>query len=290
MDHPHYPYAPSPERPAMAWPGGGRLAVMVLLHLEYWELDPPPGALADPRFQPGFGSFDPDYRTWSLREYGARVGMKRLLDLLDVLEMPASVAVDAMAARRYAPLLAEIVGRGHEIVAHGRGARRMISSRMTKDEERDHIRDSLDALEAACGVRPTGWLSQDFGHSAHTPQRLAEAGLSYGLDWPNDDRPYWLSTRPALLSIPAQVEWDDANLWSRKVAPWRYPELIADAAEGLAADGEGRILILALRPWISGVPFRFKYVAEALRALAGQGHWRATAGQIAAAFRASSPA
>lgn len=284
MDHPHYRYQPSPERPVVAWPGGAPLAVFVLLHLEYWEIDAPPGDLSDPRFQPGFGSFHPDYRTWSLREYGARVGMERILRLLDALDMRASVAVDVRAARHYAPVIEQIVRGGHEIVAHGQGARRMMSSRMSVDEQRTFVAESLNGLEEACGVRPTGWLSQDFGHSADTPQILAEAGLRYALDWPNDDRPYCLETTPAMVSIPAQVEWDDANLWARKVPPWRYPEMITDAAQALAAEGGGRLLGVSLRPWISGAPFRFKYVAEALRHLHAGGHWHATAGEMAQAW------
>ncbi len=47
MDHPHYPFSPLPARPVLHWPKGERVALWVLLHLEYRELDPPVDAVRD---------------------------------------------------------------------------------------------------------------------------------------------------------------------------------------------------------------------------------------------------
>ena len=83
MDHPHHPFWPMPKRPRLAWPDGARVAYWVLLHLEYWELDPPEDAVRDPRFSGEFGSYFPDYRSWTQRDYGNRVGIYRLMRALD---------------------------------------------------------------------------------------------------------------------------------------------------------------------------------------------------------------
>ena len=59
MDHDLYRYSPLPERPKLTWPNGERLAFFVLLHLEYWELEPPEGSHLDPRFKGPRGDFFP---------------------------------------------------------------------------------------------------------------------------------------------------------------------------------------------------------------------------------------
>ena len=82
MDHDIYPFAPLPARPPFSLPGGERIAFYVLLHLEYWELLPSEDAYRDPRFKNEFGNFFPEYRVWTYREYGARVGVFRILDIL----------------------------------------------------------------------------------------------------------------------------------------------------------------------------------------------------------------
>ena len=95
MDHPHHPYWPLPKRERLTWPDGSRLAFWVLLHLEYWELEPPADAIRDPRFIGEFGSYYPDYRTWTQRDYGNRVGIFRVLELLDRYGLKVTVAANA---------------------------------------------------------------------------------------------------------------------------------------------------------------------------------------------------
>src|SRR5262245_38905623 len=106
MDNPWDDYAPFPMRPRLTWTRNARVAFFVLLHLEYWELMPAEDSHRDPRHVSEFGSFRPDYRTWTQREYGNRIGIFRVLDVLDRYQVRAGVAVNAMAAERY-PFLIE---------------------------------------------------------------------------------------------------------------------------------------------------------------------------------------
>jgi peptidoglycan/xylan/chitin deacetylase (PgdA/CDA1 family) len=285
MDHPHYRYSPLPARPRWTWPNGARLAVCVLLYLEHWELQPPEGAHRDPRYVGEFGSWFPDYRTWTQREYGNRVGVFRVLEVLDALRIVPAVPVNAMAIERYPRLVYELGRRGAEFLGHGISASRMLTSRLTEAEERDVIGQSLDAIEHATGARPRGWVSPDFGESTRTPQLLAEVGLRYVLDWPNDDQPYRLTTAPPLVSIPNQSEWDDVQLlWLRRIAMPRYPALLAQACAALCAEGEqsARVLTIGLHPWLVGMASRVRYLREALEAITGrEGVWFAAPGEIA---------
>jgi hypothetical protein len=149
MDHPHYPFSPLPQRPLLRWPDGARVAFWVLLHLEYWEMEPPADAYRDPRFVGEFGSFSPDFRTWSQREYGNRIGIFRLLEVLDRYGIKATVAANAEACTRYPNLIDEVRRRHWELVAHGTHATRMITSQMSEVEERAHIAAAIDAVALA---------------------------------------------------------------------------------------------------------------------------------------------
>ena len=290
MDHGHYRFEPMPARPSLRWPDGARVAFWVLLHLEYWELDPPPGAVRDPRLDGEMGSYFPDYRNYSQREYGHRVGIFRVLDVLDRLGLAATVAANAAALERYPYLVEACRRRGWEFAAHGTHATRMITSRMGEAEERAVIAEAIAAVEGATGRRPAGWLGQDYGESPRTPRLLAEAGLAYVMDWPNDDQPYRMTTEPPLVAVPTHPEWDDVQaLWLRRVPMPRYPDLISDAFETLYAEGaaSGRLFEVGIHPWLLGQAHRIRYLDEALGRIATRpGVWRTTAGEIAAWFAA----
>jgi len=283
MDHPHYPFRPLATAQPIPWPGNARIALVVLLHLEYWQLATDQGVEKDRRFVGEYGSFTPDYRTWSQREYGNRVGIARVLPVLDKYRLKLTVPVNAACIDRHAVLVDELKQREAEFVGHGTAANHLISSRMDETQERDVIRQSLDAVERGTGTRPRGWAGQDAGESARTPWLLAEQGLDYVLDWPNDDAPYLMTTRPnPLVSLPRQPEWDDVEqMWLRRIAAARYADLLVEAFETLHGEG-GRIFVLSLHPWLIGMAHRIRYLDAALaRITAFDGVWNATAADVA---------
>ncbi len=287
MDHAHYPYLPTPARARVAWPNDARLAACVVLYAEDWELAPPPDARRDPRFDDAAGYFAPDYRTHSWREYGNRIGIFRVLELLGRLQLPCTVALNASLCHRMPALVEALLSRGCEIAGHGTHATRMLSSAMDEPAERAAIAACLDTIEAATGTRPVGWIGQDYGESHRTPGLLAEAGLHYVADWPNDDQPYLM--QGGLVSLPNQAEWDDVQLlWHRRVPLQRYPALVAEAFRVLLAEGgsSGRFFGLHVHPWLLGAPHRFARLVTTLTALrAAPGVWWTTQGAVAAHVR-----
>ena len=82
-DHSHYDWKPLTKRAPIDWPEGAKIAVSAYVYLEYMELDPPADAVADPRFAGALGSFYPDFQNYSRREFGNRVGIFRVLDILE---------------------------------------------------------------------------------------------------------------------------------------------------------------------------------------------------------------
>jgi len=285
MDNPWYDYVPFPKRPRLSWPKNARVAFYVVLHLEYYELQPAEDSLKDSRFVGEFGNYSPDYRTWTQREYGNRTGIFRVLDVLDRYQIKAGVAVNAMAAERYPFLIEQCRKRGYEFIAHGISANRMLSSKMSEAEEKAEIATSIAAIEKAAGVKPAGWLGQEYGESQRTPQLLADAGLDYVLDWPNDDQPYAMKVGRKFVSMPNQPEWDDVQqLWLRRINTPRYPDIVADAFELLHREG-GQVFNLSIHPWLMGMAHRIKYLDEALRRIERFGNiWQATPGEVAAYY------
>lgn len=290
MDHGHYAFAALPDRAPLVWPGGARLAYCVFLYLEYWEVDAPKDAVTDPRMKDSVAPFYPDYRTSTRMEYGNRVGIFRLLDLLDDHGLKVTVPVNAMALERYPYLVEACLKRGYELAAHGVSANRMLSSKMSADEEREAIGTCVEAIERVSGARPSGWIGQDYGQSARTPKVLADAGLDYVCDWPNDDQPYAMSyTNPhsgrRLISLPNQAEWDDVQmLWHRRVETPSYPAIVTEAFDVLLAEG-GRYFGLHVHPWLFGMPYRTRYLDATLARLAARPDvWQTTANTVARHF------
>jgi len=288
MDHPHYRYSPLPARPRLVWPDDARLAVTVYLHLEYFSMAQGPSIVRDPRYN---SRAWPDVLHHSWFEYGNRVGIFRILDVLREHGVRITVPANAVAAERNPRVVEQLAELGAEFIGHGLTATEMQSSRMSAAEEAKFIAESARRLEVATGARPRGWMSQDYGTSTNTPRLIAEAGFDYCADWANDDQPYWMAY-PGLVSVPNHLLWNDIfTVWDRYVPLVHYPDLIAAGGRRLAEEGasSGRFMSIGLHPWIMGASHRIKYLEMALADLATvPGIWFATAGEVAAHFAATS--
>jgi hypothetical protein len=125
--------------------------------------------------------------------------------------------------------------------------------------------------------------------TVNTPELLAELGLSYVLDWTNDDQPYPL-TVPGMISVPYTVELNDLLVFARGVTGPEYVRMVRDQYEQLRADAadSGRVLALALHPFVIGQAFRAKYLDQALEFLTAQPDvWLTTSDEIAEHYRRS---
>ena len=114
----------------------------------------------------------------------------------------------------------------------------MITSRMTEEEERAYIDESIAALREASGRSPRGWAGPEYGESARTPQLLAQAGIRYVCDWANDEQPYRMKTDTGeLYALPVMVELDDAfALRDRRFRVDEYCQQLKDAFDALYED------------------------------------------------------
>ncbi len=202
--------------------------------------------------------------------------------------------MDVLTAQNYPFLVRHCQSRGCEIIGHGMSVSRIITSNMSEDEEREYIRTSVNDLAGATGSPPRGWLGPEYGESARTPGLLEEPAIRYVCDWTNDEQPYPMKTpQGELLALPVMLPLDDVNaLWDRHISIGRYVQMMKDSFDTVYREGEtnGHVMVLHLRPWLTGQPFRVRYLSEALAYIMGhQGVWAATGSEIVDWYRSNPP-
>ncbi len=273
-DHDLYAYSALPQRQALLWPGGKSVAVWFCVSLEWFPIIP-----ADKPFRaPGhMQTAYPDYRHYTARDYGNRVGIYRLLDAFAKHDIRVSVASNAAIAQRYPGLIRDIVAAGHELIAHTTDMNGTIASTLDESDERALIAESIMALEAASGQAPKGWLSIARSQSWNTHSLLKEAGITYCCDWVNDELPWRFGAENSggLINLPLNHELSDRQILNvQQQTIDSYAEQILDAHDWLAREaassGGGRMLPLHLTPYITGLPYRMDAFEGLLAALAGR--------------------
>jgi hypothetical protein len=253
-DHELYAWSNMHARPPVTWPQGS-VAVWLCVSLEWFPIIPggpftAPGHMVTPY---------PDYRHYTARDYGNRVGAWRLLEAFARHGVKASFATNAAIAERYPELVSAVIADGHEVIAHSTDMNGTIDSTLGLEAERALIAEAMARIAAASGVRPTGWLSIARQQSFATLDILKDEGLSYCCDWVNDELPYRFAN--GLINLPLNHELSDRQIITvQQKSAESWAESMGDAfawlAREAAASGGGRMLPIHLTPYIIGLPYR----------------------------------
>lgn len=278
-DHGRYGYTPITQRADYTWPGGKRLAVYIGLNLEHFAFGEGLGAELAP------SGPQPDVLNYAWRDYGNRVGAWRMRDLLDALDMPASVIANS-AMYGYAPdLMSAFRDRGDEVVGHGRTNSER-QSVLERDQEATLIAEATQILTRAEKVAPKGWLSPWIAESLQTPDLLAEAGYGYTLNWCMDDQPVWMQTSAGrILAIPYPQEVNDIpSIVARKDGAADFADMIIDNFDEMLDQSAQQPLVMgiALHPYLVGQPYRLRHLRRALTHIANHRYdiWLTRSGAI----------
>jgi peptidoglycan/xylan/chitin deacetylase (PgdA/CDA1 family) len=225
-----------------SWPGGARVAVLL--------------------------SFDVDNETISIRfgesnagslsqqQYGARVGLERIVKLLDAHKIPATFFIPSVSLA-ITPSMANVIKRSgrHEFGVHG--WIHEMNTTLPDSAERALVKKALAELTQMTGTRPTGYRAPSWNFSPNTLSILRELGFRYESSLMADDRPYELlqNGKPTgLVEIP--VEWilDDAPLFDPRGERYSPPREVARVwmDEFDKAYEEGTMFVLTMHPHISG--------------------------------------
>jgi len=293
MDHERYEWSMLPQRLPVAWPGEARIALWIVPALEWFPLD----MQGKPFKAPGaMQTAYPDFRHYTLRDYGNRVGIFRIMQALERHDLRASVAMNAAVAVRYPALLQACVQRGWEVIANGLDMDHLHHGGLAEEDERALIAQTLSILRQASGQPVTGWLSPAKSQSWNTPDLLREAGIEYACDWVNDDMPYAMNTRAGTLhAMPHPIDIDDSTiLVQNHHTEDDFRDQLIDQFDLLyreARPGNGRVMAISLHPWVIGQPYRIRALEEALAHIVRHpGVWSATGGEILQAWKAQQPA
>ena len=267
-------WSPIVDRPQLRWPGGESVALLVVVNLEHYDWEHHEGSFSPAEIPGRRGNPPrPDYQVTTWHEYGNRIGVFRVMEILDELGIKANVAMDTVTAVHHPYVVQECVKRNWEFVGHGIAVTRMISSCMTATEERNYIKETLEVLRRKTGQSVDGWFGPEYGESHRTPSLLIEQGIQYVFDWVNDEQPYQLfdGTR-SLVALPVYLDLDDLHaLWHKRLPVGKYLEMIKQGFDVLERDGKNnaRLLVLNLHPWYIGQPHRITYLKEALSYIVG---------------------
>lgn len=281
MENRLFDYSPIVEREPIHWPGGARVAFYVGLNVEHFLVDRPSTSINTIT-----AGQVPDPLNYGWRDYGPRVAIWRMIEVFDRHGIRPSVLLNADVAERYPQIIEAGRSRDWAWLAHGRNNSTLQSD--VAADERTYLADVVETIEKATGKRPRGWLGPALSETFETPSLLAELGVGYVLDWTNDDQPYRLNV-PGMLSVPYPIELNDLTLFTMHgLSGADFVQAVSDQLDQLHADsaGSGRVMALALHPFVTGQPFRTRYLDQALAYVAAHPDvWLTTSDEIAEHYR-----
>lgn len=277
-------HSPLPARPPLRWPGGARVALWVAPNIEHYEYLPEKIRVRNPWPRVPH----PDILGYGLRDYGNRVGVWRLMEVFDRFQLPVTVSLSMAVLDMYPDIAEAMMKREWEFMSHGLYNTRYHWN-MSEAEEREAIEECQAIHLRHTGKRLAGWFSPAASNTRLTPDLVAESGIRYLCDLYHDDQPTPIRVRSGqLTSLPYSMEINDSIAWRRGQEAEAFAQKIRDEFDTLYAEGEvhGRVMNIAVHPFIMGQPHRIEALAKALDYILGHdGVWCATGAQIVDWYR-----
>lgn len=226
------------------------------------------------------------------QSYGPRVGVPRLLRMLQRQDIRATFFVPGFTAESYPDTVKAIIDGGHEIGHHGYLHEPMQG--IDAATELGYLDRGLDALDKVAGIRPVGYRAPWWETNWHTPGLLEQRGFLYDSSLLDGDKPYRFAVAPGatetLIEIPVDWALDD---WEQYAF---YPGVTGSGViespakvlemwtlEAQAHHLEGGCFVLTNHPFISGRPSKavaLERLVETVKAMDGM--WVTTLADIAA--------
>jgi putative urate catabolism protein len=277
------------------WPGGARLALSFVLNYEEGaENTPLEGDPASEAFLHEVVGAPPtvgrrNLNTESMFEYGSRAGFWRIHRLFTKHGLPLTVYGVGQALERNPQNARAMVEAGWEVASHG--WRWIDYMEMPEDEEREHIRRAIEAIERTTGSPPVGWYTGRIGDN--TRRLVAEAGeFLYQSDSYADELPYWVeeSGKPVLI-LPYTLDVNDFKfmLVNGFVTADDFFQYARDSLDQLREEG-GRMMTVGLHCRTIGRPGRARGLDRFLGYVREHDDvWVTTRAEIARHWRATHP-
>jgi allantoinase len=261
-EHGRFEYSAIAKRPKWELPNGARVAVWITPNVEHFHFDKPAMSLT-----PMTAGLRPDVLNYAWRDYGARVGIWRIMEILERQGFIATAALNSEVCSQYPAIIEEGNRLGWEWMAHGENNSSLFTG-MPEDAERPIIKKVLETITKSVGKKPRGWLGPALTETDNTLDLLAEAGIEYVADWCNDEQPYFMKTRHgSIVAIPYTLEIGDIPAFLQHGSSGEdFYKMIVDQFDTMYEDGkkQPRVFCIALHPFLVGHPFRARHLERAL--------------------------
>ena len=284
-----FPFSGIDERPPLKWPNGAKVAFWVVPNIEIFHLD-----LAmpnDSQARPSGREPVPMVREWAQRDFGNRVGVWRVMRVLERHGMRATAALNSDLCEAMPSIVRRAADLGWEFIGHGMTNGQRVNE-IPPEREAELVRTVFDTIERSTGTRPIGWLGAGLQETWNTLDYLLDNGCRYVADWVNDDQPYMMNVdgRP-LVSLPYSFELNDsAAFWRNKQSGPEFERMMRDALDVLLEEGaeSGRVMCLSLHPFIIGQAHRIGVLDRCLKQILSHPDvWPATGQEIMEAWIAA---
>ncbi len=274
-------YSPIIDRPPVKWPNGARVALWIAPNVEFYEFQPDRNPYRDQWSR----TPHPDVMGYSYRDQGNRTAFWRMLEVFDQHQVRATVSINVAVLEHFPQIRDAMVARDWDYMSHGVYNTRLLYG-MTIEDEREFYRFTSEVIERHTGKRLKGMLGPAFSATPNTPNLMAEAGLIYHVDWFIDDQPFPINVEAGVLcGVPYSRHLNDALLFNRPVYEADdFVQMCKDQFDVLYEEGatSGRVMCVALHPYLIGQPHRAGYLDEILGyVLSHDGVWATTADEIA---------
>jgi peptidoglycan/xylan/chitin deacetylase (PgdA/CDA1 family) len=223
-----------------------------------------------------------NHEEYTQAEYGPKTGIWRILRILDESGVKATFLTCGGIAERYPEAVKAIVQKGHEIAGHG--YHHEVARDLSKEEERDVIRRTVEMIRTRTGKRPMGWRSCT--QSLNSLELLMEAGFLWNSNSFSYDLPFlWESGATRLVELPRQPFGDGRTYGHRDsgnpndtLVIWKG--LFDDLYE--ESKNTPTFCPFQFHPYISSRPGRARTLREIIRYMKShEGVWFATGSEVA---------
>ena len=266
------------DKKPFTWPGGKTLAVWIIPNVEVFIFNPGPAT------QPG----DQDLVGYTWREYGMRVGLWRIADVMEQAGIRATVALNAGVCDVFPKAIQQMDKLGWEMMGHNITNSRSLRN-IPLDQEEKIIHDTLKIIEQSTGKKVRGWLGTGLGENFTTLDILAEAGVTYTGDWNNDDVPYSMKVKSGeMYAINYGNAINDISFYGKGHTGEEYYQMAVNQFDALYEDSQKipRVMGMPLHPFHTGLPLRIKYFQKAIQHMKQHDKvWFATGSEILEAYK-----
>ena len=281
MEPDRFEYSPIVDRPQLRWPNDERVAIWVLPNVEHYEYLPQIQNVRNPWPR----SPHPDILGYGVRDYGNRVGFWRMTDLMDKHNIRCSISLNFSVIEHYPEIFEAMEERNYDYLCHGIYNTRYLWN-LSEDDEREVITNCVETLRKATGKQLQGWFGPAASFTVNTPDLVAELGIKYTSDWYHDDQPFPMKTRSGapLITVPYSMDINDAIEYRYHTEGEEFARMICDHFDTVYREGaeSGRVMAIALHPYLYGTPHRIRFLDKALTYIKGHSDvWWATGEEIA---------